>query len=111
MGILFSFPSEEIIYFSFIIVLSSKNFKPFYAKSYQTPQLNSIIALPQFKPYQDKQTYNSHTLTYALNKITTQKMSIFRNKVQSNSKLNREGNYEAGQRFNLPRLNFSQEQA
>ena len=74
--------------------------------------MNGIRALPQFKPYQDKQTYASDTLTYAFNRISTQKMNIFRNKLQSNSKLNREGCYEVGQNFNLPRVNhFSQEQA
>jgi len=39
-------------------------------------------------------------------------MSIYRNKQQSNSTLNREGDYETGHSFNLPKLNhFSQEQA
>jgi len=39
-------------------------------------------------------------------------MSFLRNKLESNSKLNREGDYLAGQSFNLPNLKYyTQDQA
>ena len=39
-------------------------------------------------------------------------MDLFKNKLQSNSKLDRDGNYLAGQTFNLPELHhYTQERA
>ena len=34
-------------------------------------------------------------------------MDVFKNKLQSNSKLDREGNYLVGQSFNLPELKYN----